>query len=156
MTNIKEQTKAESFRFEIFKGKIGSDGSFVKLRPVGHAYLRSGKHAYKVKLFGALSERFVVVPMDDDTKHYRILTKEEIQAKDKTKRTYWNVVGDGEIMTQAGVLKLDFDLFGKPLFMNLYPSNAGNVLPFQMPYEFPSESPSKSKDECKDEFKVVA
>lgn len=64
--NKQEQVKSESFRFEIYKGKIGTDGSFNKARVVGHAYLRSGKHAYKVKLFGALAERFVVVPADED------------------------------------------------------------------------------------------
>lgn len=136
MTNTQEQTKSESFRFEIFKGKIGSDGTFLKARTVGHAYLRTGKHAYKVKLFGALSERFVIVPVEDEPNQYRILTKEEVQTKDKGKRTYWNVVGDGEVMSPQGLLKLDFDLFGKPLYMNLYPSNAGNVLPYKIPTEF--------------------
>jgi hypothetical protein len=136
MTNNQEQTKSDSFRFEIFRGKIASDGSFVKNRTVGHAYLRSGRHAYKVKLFGALSERFLIVPVDDSPDHYRILTKEEVQTKDKGKRTYWNVVGDGEVISQQGLLKLDFDLYGKPLYMNLYPSNAGNVLPFTVTPEF--------------------
>ena len=132
MTNKQEQVKNESFRFEIFKGKIANDGSFTKLRPVGHAYLRTGKHAYKVKLFGALGERFVIVPVDDKPDQYRILTKEEVQTKEQGKRTFWNVVGDGEVLIQQGLLKLDFDLYGGSFFMNLYPSNAGNVLPFQL------------------------
>lgn len=132
MTENQEQIKAESFRFEIFRGKIAADGSFTKTRTVGHAYLRSGKHAYKAKLFGALTERFVIVPVDGSPEQYRILTKEEVTTKDKGKRTYWNVVGDGEVLSQPGVMKLDFDLYGKPLYMSLYPSNAGNVLPFQL------------------------
>lgn len=136
MTNTQENKNSESFRFEIFKGKIASDGSFSKIRTVGHAYLRSGKHAYKVKLFGALQERFIVVPSDDNTERYTILTKEEVQTKDKGKRTYWNVVGDGELMSTQGLLKLDFDLYGKSLYMSLYPSNVGNVLPFQMFEDF--------------------
>jgi hypothetical protein len=135
MNNNQDQTKSDSFRFEIFKGNIGSDGAFVKARTAGHAYLRTGKHAYKVKLFGVLCERFVIVPVDDQPNQYRILTKEEVQTKDKGKRTYWNVVGDGEVMSQQGLLKLDFDLFGKSLYMNLYPTNAGNVLPFQVGQE---------------------
>ena len=135
MTNTKEQTNAESFRFEIFKGKVGADGAFAKSRTVGHGYLRTGKHAYKVKLFGALSERFVIVPVDDNPDQYRILTKEEVQTKDNGKRTYWNVVGEGEVMAGLGLLKLDFDLYGKLLYMNLYPSNTGNVLPFKATFE---------------------
>jgi hypothetical protein len=135
MNHTQEQTKSDSFRFEIFKGKVGSDGTFAKTRTVGHAYLRTGKHAYKVKLFGVLSERFVIVPVEDNPNQYRILTKEEVQTKDKGKRTYWNVVGDGEVLSQQGLLKLDFDLFGKSLYMNLYPTNAGNVLPFQVGQE---------------------
>ena len=125
-----EQNKSESFRFDIYKGKVAADGNFTKVRTAGHAYLRTGKHAYKVKIFGLLSERFLVVPLDDNPDQYKILTKEEVQTKDKGKRTYWNVVGDGEVLSQQGLLKLDFDLFGKPLYMSLYPTNAGNVLPF--------------------------
>lgn len=126
----------ESFRFDIFKGKIVADGSVVKTRNVGHAYLRSGKHAYKVKLFGALHERFVIVPTKENSDKYSILTKEEVQTLDKGKRTYWNVVGDAEILSPQGVMKLDFDLYGNPLYMNLYPSNTGNVLPYQMFEDF--------------------
>jgi hypothetical protein len=72
------------------------------------------------------------VPSDDNTERDTILTKEEVLTKDKGKRTYWNVVGDGELMSKQGLLKLDFDLYGKSLYMSLYPSNVGNVLPFQM------------------------
>lgn len=59
------------------------------------------------------------------------MTKEEVLLKDKEKRTYWNVVGEGEIIPSAGLMKLKFDLFGEALYMNIYPANAGNVLPFQ-------------------------
>lgn len=140
MTNTQEQTqeqsKGESFRFEVFKGRIASDGTFSKVRTVGHAYLRTGKHAYKAKLFGALAERFIIVPDGENTDRYRILTKEEVQTRDKGKRTFWNVVGEGEVLSQQGLLRLDFDLYGKPLYMSLYPSNAGNVLPFQIFEDF--------------------
>jgi hypothetical protein len=132
MTSTEEKTKAETFRFEIYIGKITANGGFVKARTVGHAFLRAGRLAYKVKLFGILSERFLIVSAGNADGHYRILTKEEVQAKDQKKRTYWNVVGDGEVLREFGLLKLDFDLFGKPLFMSLCPSNAGNVLPFQL------------------------
>jgi hypothetical protein len=129
-------TKSESFRFEIYRGKIISDGSFLKTRTVGHAYLRTGKHVYKVKLYGALGERFVIMPSDSNVDQYQILTKEEVRTKDNGKRTYWNVVGEGKLMSKQGLLMLDFDLYGKTLYMNLYPSNAGNVLPFQVFDEF--------------------
>jgi hypothetical protein len=126
-----DQIKAESFRFEIYKGKLGPDGTFVKTRVAGHAYLRSGKHAYKVKLFTLTQDRFVIVPGDESSDHYKILTKDEVQTKDKGKRTYWNVVGDAEVQSKANVLKLKFDLFGEPLYMSLFPSNGGNVIPFE-------------------------
>ena len=130
-TETNEQKNKESFRFEIYKGKIAADTGFTKTRTAGHAYLSSGKHSYKVKLFALTQDRYVVVPTDSDPNQYKILTKDEVQTKDKGKRTYWNVVGDGEVLSQAGVLKLKFDLFGEPLYMSLYPSNGGNVLPFQ-------------------------
>jgi hypothetical protein len=129
--NTQDNKSFENFRFEIFKGRVASDGTFAKTRTVGHAYLRSGKHAYRVKLFGALSERFVIVPKKDCSDKFTILTKEEVQTQEKGKRTYWNVVGDGETLSPQGVMKLDFDLYGKPLFMSLYPSNSGNVPPYQ-------------------------
>ena len=126
-----EQKSVESFRFDIFKGKVASDGSFQKLRVAGHAYLRSGKHAYKVKLFTLTQDRFIIVPADNNPDLYKILTKEEVVTKDKGKRTYWNVVGEAETMAGAGLMKLKFDLFGEPLYMSTYPANSGNVVAFQ-------------------------
>lgn len=126
-----EQVKSESFRFEIYKGKVGPDGCFLKTRTAGHGYLRSGKHAYKIKLFTLNQERYVVVPTDDNPVQYKILTKDEVQTKDNGKRTYWNIVGDGEILPKSNVMKLKFDLFGEPLYMSIYPSNSGNVIPFE-------------------------
>lgn len=134
--SIQESKSTESFRFDIFRGKVGPDGTVTKTRTVGHAYQRTGKHAYKVKLFGALHERFVIVPAKENSDKYSIMTREEVHTQDKGKRTYWNVVGDGEILSPQGVMKLDFDLYGKPLFMSLYPSNTGNVLPYQMLEDF--------------------
>lgn len=127
----KENTRTESFRFEIYKGKLASDGSFVKTRVAGHAYLSSGKHAYKVKLFTLTQDRFVIVPGEASSDHYKILTMDEVQTKDRGKRTYWNVVGDAEILSQANVIKLKFDLFGEPLFMSLFPSGGGSVIPLE-------------------------
>jgi hypothetical protein len=134
MTEMKQKEilQGESFRFEIYKGKIAQDGSFVQTRTAGHAYLRTGKHAYKVKLFTLPHDRFIIVPGNESSDHYKILTKEEVTTKDKGKKTYWNVVGEAQVMAQLNVLKLKFDLFGEPLYMSLYPSNAGNVLPFQV------------------------
>lgn len=131
MNAAQNQKTEESFRFDIYKGKLAQDGSFQKTRIAGHAYLRSGKHAYKVKLFSLTKDRFVIVPSDNDRDVFKILTKEEVVTKDKGKRTYWNVVGEGEMISSAGVMKLKFDLFGESLYMSIYPANAGNVLAFQ-------------------------
>ncbi len=131
MNAVQNQKTEESFRFDIYKGKLAQDGSFQKSRIAGHAYLRSGKHAYKVKLFSLTKDRFVIVPSDNNRDHFKILTKEEVVTKDKGKRTYWNVVGEGEMISCAGVMKLKFDLFGEHLYMSIYPANAGNVLAFQ-------------------------
>lgn len=131
MNAAQNQKAEESFRFDIYKGKLAQDGSFQKTRIAGHAYLRSGKHAYKVKLFSLTKDRFVIVPSDNNRDLFKILTKEEVVTKDKGKRTYWNVVGEGEMISSAGVMKLKFDLFGESLYMSIYPANAGNVLAFQ-------------------------
>ncbi len=131
MNAVQNQKTEESFRFDIYKGKLAQDGSFQKTRIAGHAYLRSGKHAYKVKLFSLTKDRFVIVPSDNNRDLFKILTKEEVVTKDKGKRTYWNVVGEGEMISSAGVMKLKFDLFGESLYMSIYPANAGNVLAFQ-------------------------
>ena len=131
MNSEQNQAPSESFRFDIYKGKLAQDGSFQKTRIAGHAYLRSGKHAYKVKLFALTQDRFIIVPSDNHRDLFKIMTKEEVLLKDKEKRTYWNVVGEGEIIASAGLMKLKLDLFGEALYMSIYPANAGNVLPFQ-------------------------
>ena len=131
-TEVNSKEKGgESFRFDIYKGKLSADGTFQKLRLAGHSFLRSGKHAYKVKLFTLTKDRFVIVPADNDPEIYKILTKEEVTTKEKGRRTYWNVVGEAQIIASAGLMKLKFDLFGEALYMSMYPANAGNVIAFQ-------------------------
>jgi hypothetical protein len=128
--------KAEGFRFDIFKGKVDSEGNCVKIREAGHAFLNSGKHEYRVKLFSLQGTRFLIVPSGDRQEHYKILTQQEVKIRDDgkkgLKKMFTNVVGEAEILAAQSVMKLKFDLFGEPLYMSLYPSNAGNVLPFQL------------------------
>lgn len=131
MNTVQNKKTDESFRFDIYKGKLAQDGSFQKIRVAGHAYLRSGKHAYKVKLFALTQDRFIIVPSDNNRDLFKIMTKEEVVTKDKGKRTYWNIVGEGEMISSAGMMKLKFDLFGEILYMSIHPANTGNVLAFQ-------------------------
>lgn len=130
MNLLPENKKSESFRFELFTGKLSPSGSVSKVRAVGMAYLTNGNHSYYVKLYGALAERFVVVPTKESNEKYKIISKEEVERLGKTKRTYWHVVGDGNLLSASGVMRLYFDLYAKSIYMNLYPENLSNVIPF--------------------------
>lgn len=130
---------AGAFRFAIYRGRIETDGKFVKTRDAGHAFLNSGRHVYRVKLFALPSFRYFAVPSRSNPEEYKIVIPQEVRSKkDKSVKTFWNVVGEGQVLSQQGILKLKFDLLSEPVYMNLFPVNGGNVLPFRVDPEWPT------------------
>lgn len=108
-------------QFEVLKGKINSDGKFVKERVAGLAFLREGKLQYKLKVFSQLSNRLYLVPDEEATDQYKVLVRDEVQNRKGKPKVYWCEVGEGRVLTSLGLIELRVDLWAEPLYMSIFP-----------------------------------
>lgn len=129
---IKDLLGAPEFhRFEIFQGEKDTSGKVNKTKSVGMAYLKSGDLRYGLRLFTFVDDRFYLLPDQSDPKVYRILTSIPNRGKDAKRKFIWNVIGGGKVNTNIGLIELQFDLFEKPLYLNIFPerSPTGTKIP---------------------------
>ena len=127
--NNNEKTKY--YRFEVFHGEKDENGKVFKSHSVGMAYLKPGEHRYGLRIFTFVDDRFYLLPAEHDPSKYLILTSTTNRSKDAKQKNIWNVVGNGKINTQQGLIELKFNLFEKPIYVNIFParSAAGSKIP---------------------------
>jgi len=129
---IQDLLKPPKFhRFEVFHGEKDSNGKVTKTKSVGMAYLKSGDQKYGLRLFTFVEDRFYLLPDQHDPKVYRILTSIPNHWKDAKRKYIWNVIGSGKVNTNQGLIELQFDLFEKPIYLNIFPerSATGTKIP---------------------------
>jgi hypothetical protein len=125
-SKVESNTKPVVYRFDIFKGSVDEEGLVSKIKSVGSAYVREGMKTYAVSLRTFLGEKYFLLansrPKDGDPE-YVILTREP--ARIPGKKYFWHNVGDGRLMGDYnhGLLKLNWDVLGCGLYMNLNPIN---------------------------------
>jgi hypothetical protein len=119
------------YRFQVMMGNPSTDGRFEKTKSVGMAYLKEGQTMFTLRLWTLLNERFYVLPNKKDAARFLILSREPNKNPNSRNKYFWNIVGNGKVDSQVGVVRLDFDLFEKPLYMNIFPeaSATGAQLP---------------------------
>ncbi|HPI40813.1 MAG TPA: hypothetical protein PLJ21_08400 [Pseudobdellovibrionaceae bacterium] len=103
-----------------------NDGTHEKQRSVGMAYLKEGQNTYTLRLWMLLNEKFYIISNKNDASRFLILTREPNKNPLGKNKYFWNIVGNGKADTSTGYIKLDFDLFDKPIFMSLYPESSSN------------------------------
>ena len=111
------------YRFEVFQGEKNANGKVTKTKSVGMAYLKSGESRYSLKLFTLVDDQFYLLPNRNDPSQYLILTAIINQKPDAARKCIWNVVGSGNVNTQQGLIELQFDLFEKPIYLNIFPED---------------------------------
>jgi hypothetical protein len=123
---IEPEAKTTVYRFDIFKGSVDEEGLVSKVKSVGSAYVREGMKTYTVAIKTFLLEKYFLLsntkPGRSDA-DYVILTREP--ARILGRKYFWNNVGEGRLMDgpNHGLLKLNWDIFGADLYMNLNPIN---------------------------------
>src|SRR5687768_10220698 len=123
MTNItpkpKEVKPVASYRFDIFKGQMGTDEKIKKVRSVGSAYLKDGQRTYIVNLKTFLNEKFFLLPNSkpENKFDFVILTREP--AQNISRKYFWNNVGEGIFLEglNHGLMKLSWDVLANDLYM---------------------------------------
>lgn len=115
--------KIKVYRFDVFKGSVNADGKVEKVSSVGHSTLYEGSTTYSVYLKMLLKDQFYLLPEQDVGRPFDfvILTREPSSLPGK--KYFWNRVGTAKLMSEqnAGIMKLDFDLFScVDLYLNFH------------------------------------
>ena len=113
--NIKEP---KFYRFNLFM----NDDS--KKKTVGMAYLMEGHNSYTIRLWTFLEDKFYLVPSKDDATKFTILTREASKSPKYKNKYHWNIVGNGRTDASQSVVELNFDLFNKKIFLNIFPEES--------------------------------
>lgn len=120
-TQMRPQDQATFYRFQVFQANLDREGKLHKTRGVGMAYLREGQQIFTVRLWMLQNERFYLVQHRSDPEKYLIMTR-ELNRRENAKNKYlWNIVGNGTADSVQGVIRLDFDLLEKSIYINIRP-----------------------------------
>lgn len=103
-------------RYEVFQNLDGKSK-----RVVGSAYHRQGENLITLRLWMMMNERFYVLLSKADPSKYLVMTREENRNSKSSNKYFWHIVGSGVVDSKNGIVKLQFDLFDKPIFMSLHP-----------------------------------
>ncbi|MDZ4661249.1 MAG: hypothetical protein SGJ18_06470 [Pseudomonadota bacterium] len=122
-TQIKSITQKNDqyFRFQVLQGDIKLEGGFKKTKSVGMAYLKNGQNTYTLRLWTFVNEKFYLIPNKNDALKYLVMTREPNKSPTAKNKYFWNIVGNGVADSALGVIKLDFDLLSKVIYVNIHP-----------------------------------
>lgn len=109
------------FRFSLFLGETNANQKVQKKKTIGMAYLKEGYNTYTLRLWTFIDTRFYLIQNKTDASKYLVLTRELNKTPNAKSKYFWNIIGNGQSDTLSGVLKLNFDLFDRPIYMNLFP-----------------------------------
>ncbi len=112
------------YRFQVFQGDVSEAGKVTKTKSVGMAYLKDGQNIYTLRLWTLLLERFYLLQNNNDAAKYFIMTREPNKSPTAKNRYFWNIVGNGTVNSVQGIITLQFDLFERPLYLNIYPEHS--------------------------------
>ncbi len=118
--NTVKQADAAFHRFQVFQGNEVA-GLIKKTKSVGMAYLKEGQQTLTMRLWTFVNERFYLILNDRDTSKYLVMTREPNKNPKSKNKYFWNIVGNGQIESAKGIVRIELDLFDKPIFMNIYP-----------------------------------
>jgi hypothetical protein len=119
------------YRFDVFQGDKDQTGKVSKTKSIGMAYLKQGDRRYSLRLSTFVKDQFFLLPHNSDPALYCVLTSIQNPLKNTDRKHIWNVVGNGKANTQEGLIELQFDLFEKPIYVNIFPerSATGTKIP---------------------------
>ncbi len=129
-----QSKQSQYYRFQVLQARLKNDGTQDKPRSVGMAYLKEGQNTFTLRLWMLLNEKFYVITNKNDPSRYLVLTREPNKNPLGKNKYFWNIVGNGKADTSTGNIRLDFDLFEKPIFMSLYPESSANSVTLAEPH----------------------
>ncbi|MDZ4660156.1 MAG: hypothetical protein SGJ18_00920 [Pseudomonadota bacterium] len=118
-----QSKKNEYYRFKLMQGQTAEDGTFQRTKTVGMAYLVDGKHTYSLRLWTLLKDKFYLVPRKNDQALFLLVTRDWNKNPSAKNKTFSNIVGNGKADAALGVVKIEFDLLDKPIYMSIHPES---------------------------------
>ena len=138
MELLQKKTTSPFYRFQLFQGDIKNDGKIEKNKTVGMAYLKEGQGTYTLRLWTFVENRFYLIQNKTDASRYVLLTRELNKSPNPKSKFYWNIVGNGHVETTIGVIRLQFDLFERPIYMSVFPEASATGASLPEPIELDS------------------
>lgn len=125
-TQIKDikQKNDRYFRFQVLQGEVDSNGGIKKTKSVGMAYLKDGQNTITLRLWTFVNEKFYIIANRTDASKYLIMTREPNKNPTAKNKYFWNIVGNGSVDSANGIIKLDFDLLSKAVYVNIHPESS--------------------------------
>ena len=130
LKEILAETAPKFFRFQVFV-KTNEE----KKNTVGMAYLKEGQSMYTLRLWTFLEDKFYLLPSREDSAKYLVMTREPNKTPNSKNKYFWNIVGNAKANSANGVLEINFDLFDKKVFMNLFPETSATPYGLPVPAE---------------------
>jgi len=116
--------KLEFYRFQMFVTKNLLDRSGTR-KVVGASYLRQGQSVYTLRLWMFPDAKFYLMPDQNDSAKMLVFTRELKRNPNIGKGKYfWNLIGTGVVDAPREVIRLEFDLIDRPIYMSIFPSKA--------------------------------
>lgn len=112
----------EFYRFQLFVTK-SLQGTRDTRKIVGSSYLRAGQKVYTLRFWMFTDVKFYVMPDQNDSAKMLIFSRELKRNPNVGKGKYfWNLIGTGIVDVAREVVKLEFDLIDRPIYMSIFPS----------------------------------
>jgi hypothetical protein len=108
-------------------------GKLEKTKVVGMAYLKEGQDTYTIRLWTFLNDKFFLLMNKSDSSRFVVMSREANKNPMSKSKYFWNVIGNGKALSSQNCIELNFDLFEKPIYMNIFPE--GNVSSVLLPEE---------------------
>lgn len=122
--NSNQKQDSKFYRFQVFQGELDDKGRVQKTKNVGMAYLKDGHQTITLRLWTFVSERFYLILNQNDASKYLVMTRELNKSQKNRNKYFWNIVGNGSIDTVQGIVRIELDLFDKPIYMNVHPEKS--------------------------------
>jgi hypothetical protein len=97
-----------------------------KTKSVGTAFLEDGNIRYTIKLWSLINEKFYLLPTEQDSRKFILMTRELNRSENPKTKYHWNVIGSAKANEAQTELEISFDIFERKIYLNMIPVETFN------------------------------
>lgn len=97
-----------------------------KIKSVGTAFLEDGNIRYTIKLWSLVNEKFYLLPTEQDSRKFILMTRELNRSENPKTKYHWNVIGSAKANDVQTELEISFDIFERKIYLNMIPIETFN------------------------------